>query len=453
MSFMWERTGRTWRFHFLTSYVYTVSPSFSVELRVRHPGVAGPNYYNLGKFASLKEAKQAVMTDAEKRVPEAFKHYMADGGPLVRRGNPGDPHNPAVAEATAGYEDFHAWEREEEAVKHNASPSRKDSWYVRVKKADSTTYLGPYSQGVADVVATQLHEGAKVAVVYSRGGEMLGEDKMKRAKKGRGNPGNPPPEEALVRALELVREHLATGNREDAEHDLYRAKVLIEVMGERIDSAYEHGWVDADTRNNEALLAKHKVNYNMLRDAVNRRGGKPQPHARRANPGDPHNPAVAEATAGYEDFHAFSPREVGQLRGLIIPRTICLAGEAVQTLYRSDKWENKKNDYYHDHDPGVKVGRTDEHGQMVAVPAEIAGWSSDDPRDLGLYKLGDCLGFFYRDLDGEAIEAHVSRPLPELYATASRKVLLIIEVSGDAAEVQAILWGGKLCVKDVGIVG
>ena len=280
MSFMWERTGRTWRFHFLTSYVYTVSPSFSVELRVRHHDTR-PDYYNLGKFASLKEAKQAVMTDAEKRVPEAFKHYMADGGPLVRRANPGNP-PPELAEAIDGYEDA---------------------------------------------------------------------------------------------------------------------------------------------------------------------------CAQRLNPGDPHNPAVAEATAGYEDFHAFSPREVGQLRGLIIPRTICLAGEAVQTLYRSDKWENKKNDYYHDHDPGVKVGRTDEHGQMVAVPAEIAGWSSDDPRDLGLYKLGDCLGFFYRDLDGEEIEAHVSRPLPELYATASRKVLLVIEVSGDAAEVQAILWGGKLCVKDVGIVG
>ena len=185
--------------------------------------------------------------------------------------------------------------------------------------------------------------------------------------------------------------------------------------------------------------------------------------ARRANPEGAEIPAfVKPAVAGYEDFQAFSPRMIGTLRGLVIPTQICLVGEAVQTLYRSDKWENKKHDYYHDHDPGVRIGRTDVSGAkanpvdapdtlgpMVAVPAEIAG-----KRDgIAIYKLGDCLGFTYSTPEGETIEAKVRSPLPELYATASRKVLLVIDTSGSVAKVLAILWGGSLRVEDRGIVG
>jgi len=83
------------------------------------------------------------------------------------------------------------------------------------------------------------------------------------------------------------------------------------------------------------------------------------------------------------------------------------------------------------------------------VPAEIAG-----KRDgIAIYRLGTCLGFTYSTPEGEEMEAKVRAPLPELYASASRKVLLVIDTAGNTAKVLAILWGGSMRVEDRGIVG
>jgi len=173
-------------------------------------------------------------------------------------------------------------------------------------------------------------------------------------------------------------------------------------------------------------------------------------HRLRGNPEGAEIPAfVRPAVAGYENFQAFTPREIGVLRGLVIPTQVCQVGSAVTTYYRSDKWENKKHDYFHNHDPGVKVGVTDGDGPMVAVPAEIAG-----KRDgIAIYKLGTCLGLEYETPDGERVEIKGRSPEIELYASASRKVLLVIDTAGSTAHVLAILWGGKMRVEDRGIVG
>jgi len=173
---------------------------------------------------------------------------------------------------------------------------------------------------------------------------------------------------------------------------------------------------------------------------------------RRVNPGEP-PPELAEAIDGYEDFHAWEPREIGEMN-LVIPTTVCVVGEMVQTLYRSDKWENKSSDYFHDHDPGVMIGRTDAAAR-VANPGCQTGvrlphWITDAK---AVYMLGRCLGYSYTQPDGEPIEAKVGRPLPELYAVPNRKALLVIDTAGDTAECLAVIWGGNLIVKDVGIVG
>lgn len=149
------------------------------------------------------------------------------------------------------------------------------------------------------------------------------------------------------------------------------------------------------------------------------------------------------AVEGYKTFTAFEPRKVGIFEGLVIPETISVVGDAEFILYRSDKWERKHNNYIHEFGKSVRVGLVGERGAKTRVPSIF--------RVESLYKLGDCPGLGLVD-GGEQGEVKYTRPYPELYGTPNNRGLLIIDVAGDRAKLLALIWGGKMEIKGVGIV-
>lgn len=152
----------------------------------------------------------------------------------------------------------------------------------------------------------------------------------------------------------------------------------------------------------------------------------------------------------YEDFHKFEPMEVGDFPARFkIPKEMNFAGAAEHVLYRSDKLnpttlaDEGVIDYIHEHKRGVVVLVAGGRRWRVRVPKYI--WSAKT-----LVYLGECLGFAYRDDEGEFLEAKVRAPRPELFAIPSGKALLVIE---GRRKVEAIIFGGKLGVEPRGIVG
>lgn len=156
-----------------------------------------------------------------------------------------------------------------------------------------------------------------------------------------------------------------------------------------------------------------------------------------------------DAVKGYKRFTKFEPEEVGILEGFVVPSELMYIGDAYHILYRSDKWEAKFNDYIHEHEAGVGVyvprGSQIDEGPLEKVP----GWLREAQ---SLYLIGLCLGFKYEDADGKKREAQ-ARPYPELYAIPSGRALLIIDVKGPRARLEAALWGGMLDVRPEGITG
>lgn len=159
---------------------------------------------------------------------------------------------------------------------------------------------------------------------------------------------------------------------------------------------------------------------------------------------------IDKAIRQYEIFHQREPNDVAEV-ALRIPDRIYRVGEAVDVMYRSDKADpetlripRKPVDYIHDHKSGVHCYRVDDrHGVPTKVPQFIHA--------AALVRLGECLGFTYRDDDGDEIEARVKRPRPDLCTIPSGKALLVVDV--EANKVLAMMWGGELCVEARGIVG
>lgn len=154
----------------------------------------------------------------------------------------------------------------------------------------------------------------------------------------------------------------------------------------------------------------------------------------------------------YETFNGYQPKKIGAFpSSFSIPTSTVLAGDAVEVLYRSGKLDpitrrkpKKPIDYIHDHDPGVKVYRSDLDGDEYMerrVPAFIAG-----TRELVL--LGECLGLTYGTDIGD-FEMQVKAPYPELYTIPSGKALVVVQ---DKRRVVALIWGGRLGVEWRGIV-
>lgn len=153
----------------------------------------------------------------------------------------------------------------------------------------------------------------------------------------------------------------------------------------------------------------------------------------------------------YIEFHQFEPRKIGRFHSdFIIPREARLAGPAVHVLYHSDKLNPTTGkdegwiDYVHDHKDGVNIYRTDVgfDGPIRKVPRRI--WNAPS-----LVRLGDSLGFAYRDEDGMEIEGKAKKPLPELYTTPDGKALIVVQ---SKRRVLALIWGGQLGVEARGIV-
>jgi len=168
------------------------------------------------------------------------------------------------------------------------------------------------------------------------------------------------------------------------------------------------------------------------------------------------NPGTASSRAleKFIEFHDFEPRETGAIPGLKIPSSVKVAGDAVHVMYRSDKWhEGRSDDYIHEHDGGVKVGRTGTcPGPTRSVPAEIQ-------RVTTLVRIGRCLGVAYADADGNVVEMRPDGSV-QLYCSPNGRALFVVDGvrvrNGRATfarpRVEMILWGGKLGVEDRGIV-
>lgn len=167
------------------------------------------------------------------------------------------------------------------------------------------------------------------------------------------------------------------------------------------------------------------------------------------NPGPSNKPPrdFGKAMKKYLEFHKLDPKDIGTFASLTIPSRFYYVGEATHVMYRSDKWENKQHNYIHEHDANVKCVRSDARG--VGIPIEVPSYIQNAKT---LYRLGECLGFAYMTEDGE-VKAKCSRPYPELYAIPSGRAILVVDTVGSRAKLVAIMFGGKLNVRDVGIVG
>lgn len=147
----------------------------------------------------------------------------------------------------------------------------------------------------------------------------------------------------------------------------------------------------------------------------------------------------------YLEFHQLEPKHVGQI-SITIPDQAWKVGKATHVAYRSDKWEGKNHDYWHDHDGGCSTYRLDDDsydGRICKVP----GWLSSTST---IVLLGECLGFSYTDFEGVEIEGKTSKPYPELYCTPNGKALLVVT---HKRTIHVMVWGGSLSVTERGIVG
>lgn len=181
----------------------------------------------------------------------------------------------------------------------------------------------------------------------------------------------------------------------------------------------------------------------------------------------------AESLAGAQDtFERFHSRKVGQgvypfhrrKQGIFklplyveFPDRLGLVGNAIQTLYESDKWHErgKTVQYYHDHDRGrVKFYEPwdeDEHLKGVQLPYE---W----PEEVSL--IGECIGFIVRLAStGEQFESEmkgknilVASPDGWVDPQRPNRIFLAI-INLDGGGVESIIAGGKLRITSHGIEG
>lgn len=180
---------------------------------------------------------------------------------------------------------------------------------------------------------------------------------------------------------------------------------------------------------------------------------------------------LESAKAKFREFHAYESENSGPFdASLKIPERISCVGESVYVCYRSDKWGDKNQDYIHHNDcrclhdreahedengpcgkltcacqtfkSNVKFCLAGGRGESVEVPAFIRKASK-------LTFLGKCLEYSFLKEDDELVQTKGGKGC-ELFCVPSGKALLIIK---DKKKLVAIVWGGSLAVKDVGIVG
>lgn len=168
-------------------------------------------------------------------------------------------------------------------------------------------------------------------------------------------------------------------------------------------------------------------------------------HGVRKNP----NEDTRDAAIGkYEEFHRLEPTKIAEF-SISIPSKVTKLGKGVNVLYESGKKDpetlrkpKKPLAYIHDHDAGVHVYRCDGRGGDTEVPDFIK-------HAQALVVLGKCLGFAWKDEDGEH-NAEGTKPLPDLCCTVDGRALLVVQ---SRRQVLAMIWGGGLGVEARGIVG
>lgn len=213
--------------------------------------------------------------------------------------------------------------------------------------------------------------------------------------------------------------------------------------------------------------------YDKIQEELKRK------HTLKAQVGNPGYPSLtsngeAGVAAASKTFHRFHHREPGKgvypfhkntngiinLEDIEWPDCICYLGEAMRTLYKSDKWHDrgKTTEYYHDHDPKivrfiVPAESTEKYGDLeqIELPYE---W----PDEVTL--IGSCIGFVVRpETTGEITEGImkgnnllVCSPDGWVDPRRSNRVFLAI-INLDGGGVEAIIDGGNLRITSHGIEG
>lgn len=178
----------------------------------------------------------------------------------------------------------------------------------------------------------------------------------------------------------------------------------------------------------------------------------------------------------YETFHAKRPLRAVAL-GHLLPKKVVPVGQAISTMYRTDKWhdDGDDEDYKHVHDPEdgrkskeytfgegvvvyepasqVKKSKVERDSDVEAEVAAAEDLPVRAPKAITL--LGYCLGFFVRRFDDG-----------QVYEVNPRGCYLFCSPDGDMLAVYspdeqpdgsrgflAVMAGGKLDVIKDGIVG
>lgn len=188
------------------------------------------------------------------------------------------------------------------------------------------------------------------------------------------------------------------------------------------------------------------------------------------------NPGSQELEAAERTFQRFHSRRAGEpvypfhrnsdaticLDSLDWPDEVFVLGEAMRTLYESDKWHKpgQTTQYFHDHDEGkvrflVPGLEAKQYGGLE--PAEMpCEWPSD------VTLIGECIGFVVRPVDTGKITEGVMKGHDNILVCSpdgwldprypNRVFLAIINLKGKG-RVEAIIEGGNLRVTSHGIEG
>jgi len=189
-----------------------------------------------------------------------------------------------------------------------------------------------------------------------------------------------------------------------------------------------------------------------------------EPHYMRRND----EQSLAAAEKGFKRFHSRNKLQpvypfhrkdsaVFQLDSVDWPDQVGLVGEAMRTLYESDKWSKlgKTTQYFHDHDKrivrfGVSLDE-DSSLEPLLLPYE---W----PEEVML--IGECIGFVVRPISTDEITEGVMRGKNILVASPdgwvdrrkpNRVFLAIINLDGGGVE--AVIDGPNLRITPHGIEG
>lgn len=183
-----------------------------------------------------------------------------------------------------------------------------------------------------------------------------------------------------------------------------------------------------------------------------------------------------DAMDKYEVFHAKRPLRTVELKHDLPSSWVCV-GQAVSTMYRTDKWhdDGDDEDYKHVHDlsdgkeyefgrgvfmyePSSQASKSkveDDRGRHVRANADVKPEKLPVPKPDALTLLGYCLGMFVRRFDDG-----------EIYELNPRGCYLFCSPSGDMLALYSpkkqpdgssgflcVLAGGKLRVIEDGIDG